>query len=78
MSKVVKILSVVAAGAFIIASGGLGAPLAAGLTGALGLSAGAIGAIATGLTIGASLLQKRPKAPSVAPDTIERMRASIQ
>ena len=72
MSKVVKILATVAAVALAIPTGGTSL-LAYGL----GVSSVAATAIVVGLTVGASLLAKRPKAPRTPPESIERLNASI-
>lgn len=77
MGKVVKVLGVIAGVAAIVATGGLGAGLAAAVTGALGMGAATIGLIATGLTISSSLLSKRPKAPKTSPEALDRLNASI-
>lgn len=71
MGKVLKIVAVVAAIAAAIPSGGTSL-LAAGL----GVSATVASAIAVGLTVGASLLNK-PKAPQNSPANSDRLRASI-
>lgn len=72
MSKIIKIIAVVAAVALAIPTGG-GSLLAV----TLGVSSLAATAIVAGLTIGASLLAKRPKAPRVPTDAVERLNASI-
>lgn len=77
MGKVVKGLALFAGVVAVVASGGLGAAIGAAVTSALGVSAATIGLVATGLTIGASLLAKRPKAPHVSPAGIDRLQASI-
>lgn len=71
MSKFLKVVSVVAAIAAAIPTGG------ASLL-ALGISASAFTAIAVGAAIGATLLAKKPKAPEIPREAIDRMRASIQ
>lgn len=72
MGKIVKILSIVAAVALAIPSGGTSL-----LAATLGVSSLAATAIVAGLTIGASLLAKRPKAPRTSPESIDRLNASI-
>lgn len=72
MGKIVKILSVVAAVALAIPSGGTSL-----LAATLGVSSLAATAIVAGLTIGASLLAKRPKAPRTSQESIDRLNASI-
>lgn len=72
MSKIIKIIAVVAAVALAIPTGGSSL-----LAVTLGVSSLAATAIVAGLTIGASLLAKRPKAPRVPTDAVERLNASI-
>lgn len=72
MSKIVKIVATIAAVALAVPTGG-GSLLAV----TLGVSSLAATAIVAGLTIGASLLQKRPKAPRVSNDAVQRLNASI-
>lgn len=80
MSKLVKtigkIAGVVALGALALT--GVGAIGAFGLTGiALGAVGSAILPIAGGIAFGASLLAKRPKAPEIPRESIDRLNASI-
>lgn len=80
MSKILKIgAAVVGAAALIIATGGAAA---FGIAGALsttvaGISAGALLTVSSALSIGASLLAKRPKAPSVNAANIDRLNSTI-
>lgn len=74
MAKAVQIAGAIVGVAAIIASGGLGAPLAAGLTGALGVSSTVITGAALGLNVAGAALQKGPKAPSTV---VERLTASV-
>lgn len=74
MSKVVKIVATVAAIAAAIPTGGGSLTVLASV---LGTSSLAASLIATGLTIGASLLSKRPKAPSASSATLDRLRANV-
>ncbi len=67
MSKVLKIVAVVASVAAAAVT--LGA--------SLGISAAVLGAISVGASVGATLLAKRPKAPKTSPETIDRLNASI-
>lgn len=68
ISKVLKVVAIGAALASVAVTGGA----------SLGLTSAVFGAIAAGASIGASLLQKRPKSPQASPAGIDRMRASIQ
>jgi hypothetical protein len=70
MSKILKIVAVVASIAAAIPTGG-------GSLLGLGISSAAFGAIAIGATIGASLLAKRPKAPKAPAGSVDRLSASI-
>lgn len=72
MGKVVKVLAVVAGIALAIPTGGTSL-----LATTLGVSSLAATAIVAGLTVGASLLAKRPKVPRSSPESIERLNASI-
>lgn len=72
MAKVVRILSFAAAIALAIPTGGTSL-----LATALGVSSLAATAIVAGLSIGSSLLAKRPKAPRASPATLDRLNASI-
>lgn len=72
MSKVLKIVATVAAIALAIPTGGTSL-----LAATLGVSSLAATAIVAGLTIGASLLAKRPKAPKAPQGSVERLNASI-
>lgn len=80
MSKVLKIAAaVVGAAAIIIATGGAAA---FGIAGALsttvaGISAGALLTVSSALSIGASLLAKKPKAPTVNAANIDRLNSTI-
>ncbi|WP_202189648.1 hypothetical protein, partial [Blastomonas sp. CCH1-A6] len=81
MSKVLKIAAaVVGAAAIIVATGGAGigflGAAAAGLATA-GFSAGALLTVAGALSIGSSLLAKKPKAPSVNAANIDRLNSTI-
>lgn len=67
MSKVLKIVAVVASIA--------GAAVTLGAS--LGISAALLGAISVGASIGATLLAKRPKAPSVSSAAADRLNANI-
>ena len=72
MSKVLKIVGFVAAIALAIPSGGTSL-----LAATLSVSSLAATAIVVGLNVGASLLAKRPKAPKISPESIDRLNASI-
>lgn len=72
VGKILKVASLVAAVALAIPSGGTSL-----LAATLGVSALAATGIVAGLTIGASLLQKRPKAPAASPANIDRLNANI-
>jgi len=67
LSKILKIVAVIASVAAAAVT--LGA--------SLGISAALLGAISVGASIGASLLQKRPKAPQVDRTSLDRLNASI-
>lgn len=77
MSKVLKVLSVVAAVALAIPSGGTSLFVAGAASLGVTLSAAAATAITIGLSVGASLLAKRPKLPANSPENANRLRASI-
>lgn len=70
MSKVLKVVAVVAAIAAAIPTGGTS------LLG-LGISAGAFTAISVAASLGAGLLARKPKAPSNSPEAYDRLRATI-
>ncbi|PXW75989.1 hypothetical protein C7451_106153 [Blastomonas natatoria] len=81
MAKVLKVAALaVGAAAVIVATGGAGigflGAAAAGLATA-GLSAGLLIAASTALSIGASLIAKKPQAPRNSPEAINRLNASI-
>ena len=67
MGKVLKIVATVAAIASIAVTAGA----------SLGISAAVLGAISAGASIGASLLAKRPKAPTIPRESLDRLNASI-
>jgi hypothetical protein len=67
LSKVLKIVAIVASVAAAAVT--LGA--------SLGISAALLGAISVGASIGATLLAKRPKAPKATAGSVERLNASI-
>jgi Putative phage tail protein len=77
MSKVLKIAGAIVGVVAIVASGGLGAGIAAAVTGALGVGASTLTLIATGLAVGSSLLAPRAKAPAVSSAATDRLVASI-
>lgn len=74
MAKVAKIAAAVVGVVAIVASGGLGAPLAGAVTGFLGVGAGTLTAIGAGLSIAGALLSKPPTVPS---SQSERLTLSI-
>lgn len=67
MSKVLKVVAIVASVAAAAVT--LGA--------SLGISAAILSAVSLGASVGASLLAKRPKSPSNSRENIDRLRASI-
>lgn len=77
MSKVLKVVGAIAGVVAIVASGGLGAAVGAAVTNALGVSAATLTLVSAGLSIGASLLAKRPSAPQGSPEGVNRLRANI-
>ena len=66
---------VLAAIGTIAAVGSAVAPLVGGAI--LGISAGTLGLIALGATLGASLLRGKPKAPANSSENVNRLRANI-
>ena len=72
MAKVVRIAAFVAGVALAIPTGGTSL-----LAATLGVSSLAAAAIVTGLSIGSSLLAKRPKAPRANAASLDRLNASI-
>lgn len=72
LRAVVKIGAIVAGIALAIPSGGTSL-----LAATLGVSSLAAGAIAAGLSIGASLLSRQQRAPQNSPENVDRLRASI-
>lgn len=65
MGKVLRIAAVVVAVAAVAASGGLGAPIAAAVTGAVGASSAVISAVSLGLNVAASMTVDKPKVSGV-------------
>ncbi len=62
MSAVARAAAIVVGAVAIVASGGLGAPIAAAVTGALGVSGATLAAVSTGLGLLASFTAKKPSA----------------
>lgn len=77
MAKVVKFAALAVGAAFVIASGGLGAGIAAAFAAATGIGAATLGLVAAGLSLGASLLSGKQKPPDRSPSDRDRLFASI-
>lgn len=77
MSKVLKAVGAIVGVVAIVASGGLGAAVAGAVTTAVGVSAATLTLIGAGLSIGASLLAKKPSAPTNSNEPLNRLRANI-
>jgi hypothetical protein len=78
VSTVLKVAAVAVGVVAIVASGGLGAGLAGAASGLMfGASAATIGLVASGLTLGASLLAPKIKAPTSSPSNADRLTVSI-
>lgn len=78
MSKALKIAGAIVGVVAIVASGGLGAGIAAAVTSAIGVGASTLTLISAGLAIGSSLLAPRAKAPTASPAATGRLFASIE
>lgn len=78
MAKVLKTVAVISSiAAAVVGTGGLALFGTAAGASLFGVGAGTLGLIATGATVGASLLAKRPKTPSTSEAIYDRLRANV-